>query len=83
MLIHKLNITSASEIKFLGLTIDDTVSSKKHIEQVLNKMCTACYPLRNKNRHVKSNQSEYIGTTKLQKGDHAEERCLRTVRLTV
>ena len=36
-----------SEIKFLGLTIDDTLSWKQHIEQVLNKMCTACYALRN------------------------------------
>jgi hypothetical protein len=40
-------ITSASETKFLGLTIDDTLSWKQHIEQVLNKMCTACYALRN------------------------------------
>jgi len=40
-------ITSASEIKFLGLTIDDTLSWKQHIEQVLNKICTACYALRN------------------------------------
>ena len=30
-------ITSASEIKFLGLTIDDTLSWKQHIEQVLKK----------------------------------------------
>jgi hypothetical protein len=40
-------ITNASEIKFLGLTINDTLSWKQHIEQVLNKMCTACYALRN------------------------------------
>jgi len=40
-------ITNASEIKFLGLTIDETLSWKQHIEQVLNKMCTACYALRN------------------------------------
>jgi len=40
-------ITSASEIKFLGLTIDDTLSWKQHIEQVLTKMCAACYALRN------------------------------------
>jgi len=45
-------ITSASEIKFLGLTIDDTLSWKQHIEQVLNKMCTACYALRNINQIV-------------------------------
>ena len=40
-------ITNAFEIKFLGLTIDDTLYWKQHIEQVLNKMCTACYTLRN------------------------------------
>jgi len=45
-------ITSASEIKFLGLTIDDTLSWKQHIEQVLNKICTACYALGNITRIV-------------------------------
>jgi len=40
-------ITNTSEIKFLGLIIDCTLSWKQHIEQVLNKMCTACYALRN------------------------------------
>jgi hypothetical protein len=40
-------ITKATEIKFLGLTIDDTLSWKQHIEQVMNKMCSACYALRN------------------------------------
>ena len=53
-------ITSASEIKFLGLTIDDTLFWKQHIRQVLNTMCTACYALRNiktysTDRHAKSN----------------------------
>ena len=40
-------ITNASEVKFLGLTVDDTLSWKQHTEQVLNKMCTECYALRN------------------------------------
>jgi hypothetical protein len=40
-------ITNATEIKFLGLTTDDTLSWKQHIEQVINKMCSACYALRN------------------------------------
>ena len=40
-------ITNATEIKFLGLTIDDTLSWKQHIEQLVNKMCSACYALRN------------------------------------
>jgi len=44
-------ITSASEIKFLGLTVDDTLSWKHHIEQALNTMCTACYALRN-TKHI-------------------------------
>jgi len=53
-------ITSASEIKFLGLTIDDTLSWKQHIEQVLNKMCTAClcteeHKTYSTNRHAMSN----------------------------
>ena len=30
-------ITNASEIKFLGLTIDDTLSWKQHIEQYSTK----------------------------------------------
>jgi len=40
-------ITNATEIKFFGLTIDDTLSWKQHIEQVINKLCSACYALRN------------------------------------
>jgi hypothetical protein len=40
-------IPNATEIKFLELTIDDTLSWKEHIEQVINKMCSACYALRN------------------------------------
>jgi hypothetical protein len=40
-------ITNATEIRFLGLTIDDTLSWKQQIEQVVNKMCSACYALRN------------------------------------
>ena len=40
-------ITSATEARFLGLTLDNTLSWKKHIEQVVSKMCSACYALRN------------------------------------
>ena len=40
-------ITSASEIKFLGLTTDDTLCWKQHTEQALNTMCTACCALGN------------------------------------
>jgi len=41
MLIHKYDqecITNASELKFLGLTIDELLSWKQNTEQVLNKM---------------------------------------------
>jgi hypothetical protein len=40
-------ITNTTETKFLGLTMDDTLSWKQHIEQVINKLCSACYALRN------------------------------------
>jgi hypothetical protein len=41
------SITTASEIKFLGLNIDDTLYWKQHIEQVISKISTVCYVLRN------------------------------------
>jgi len=41
------SITNSTEIKFLGLIIDDTLSWKQHIEHIVNRMCTACYALRN------------------------------------
>jgi hypothetical protein len=40
-------ITYATEVKFLGLTLDNTLSWKRHIEQVVSKMCSACYALWN------------------------------------
>ena len=39
-------------MKFLGLAIDETLSWNQHIEQVLNKMCNACYALMNIKRIV-------------------------------
>jgi hypothetical protein len=41
------SIATASEIKFLGLNIEDTLSWKEHIEQVISKISTVCYVLRN------------------------------------
>jgi hypothetical protein len=40
-------ITNATEARFLGLILDNTLSWKKHIEQVVGKMCSACYALWN------------------------------------
>jgi hypothetical protein len=36
-----------TETKFLGLIIDDTLSWKQHIDQVINKISIACYALKN------------------------------------
>jgi hypothetical protein len=40
-------ISSVTETKFLGLTIDDTLSWKQHIDMVINRLSSACYALRN------------------------------------
>jgi hypothetical protein len=44
---HSAVRTPHTVFTFLGLTIDETLSWKQRIEQVLNKMCSACYALRN------------------------------------
>jgi hypothetical protein len=41
------DITMATESRFLGLIIDNTLSWKQQIEQVVNKLLVACYALRN------------------------------------
>lgn len=43
---HK-SLTNVTETKFLGLIIDNTLSWKQHIEQVISKISSACYALRN------------------------------------
>ena len=40
-------MNNATEVKFLGLTLDDTLSWKKHTEQLNSKLCSACYALWN------------------------------------
>ena len=53
------HITNVTEIKFLGLTIDDTLSWKQHIEQlvkyVLCVLCVEKYKTYSFRRHAKSN----------------------------
>jgi hypothetical protein len=41
------DIANATEARFLGLILENTLSWKKHIDQVVGKMCSACYALRN------------------------------------
>jgi exonuclease III len=40
-------ITTSNEAKFLGLMLDNTLSWKLHIDQLVGKLCSACYALRN------------------------------------
>jgi hypothetical protein len=41
------NISNSTETKFLGLIIDETLTWNQHIEQIVTKLCSACYTLRN------------------------------------
>jgi len=38
---------NSTEVKFLGLILDDTLTWKKHSVQLVNKLSSACYALRN------------------------------------
>ena len=40
-------ISNMTETKFLGLTIDDKLSWKQHIDIVINRLSSICYALRN------------------------------------
>jgi hypothetical protein len=40
-------ITSANYTKFLGLTIEYSITWETHIDEVTKKLCTACYMIRN------------------------------------
>ena len=40
-------ITNANEARFLGLILDNNLSWKQHIDQVVSKMCLTCYAIRN------------------------------------
>jgi hypothetical protein len=40
------SITNATETKFLGLVIGDTLSWKQDTEQVVSKLSSACHVLR-------------------------------------
>jgi len=39
-------VTSSSNTKFLGLIIDDSLSWKAHIDQMMSKLNTACFVIR-------------------------------------
>jgi len=39
-------ISNATEVSFLGLTLDSVLSWKKHIDELTGKLCSACCALR-------------------------------------
>ena len=43
----QINLPNVTQIKFLGLITDDTLSWKQHIEHVINKISIVCYAMRN------------------------------------
>jgi hypothetical protein len=43
----QINLINVTETKFVGLIIDDTLSWKQHVDQIIKKIFTACYALRN------------------------------------
>jgi hypothetical protein len=40
-------ITTSKDIKFLGLIIENSLTWEGHIEEVIKKLSTACYIIRN------------------------------------
>jgi arsenate reductase-like glutaredoxin family protein len=40
-------ITNANEARYLGLILDNNLSWKQHIKQVVSKMCSTCYVIQN------------------------------------
>jgi len=40
-------ISNSTETKFVGLTIDETLSWNQHIDAIATKLCSTCYVLRN------------------------------------
>ena len=53
---NKQFINNSSCTKFLGVTTDNTLSWKNHIDLLVKKLCTACYILRN----IKTYMSAFI-----------------------
>jgi hypothetical protein len=53
-------ITSANCTRFLGLTIEYSITWERHIDEVIKKPCTACYMLRNIKPVVSTNTLQSI-----------------------
>jgi hypothetical protein len=53
-------MTSSKQAKLLGLTINSTLTGETHVENVINKLCTACYMIRNRRPFVSINTLKII-----------------------
>ena len=42
---EQMHMNNATEVSFLGLILEDSLSWKKHTEYVTGKVCSACYVL--------------------------------------
>jgi hypothetical protein len=40
-------ITTTNNTRFLNLTIEYSITWERHIDEVIKKLCTACYMIRN------------------------------------
>ena len=43
---HENQITNSTNTKFLGLTIEEMLSWKCHINQILSRLSSACYAIK-------------------------------------
>jgi len=53
-------ITNSSYIKFLGVTMDNTLSWNNHIDLLMKKLSTACYIIRNAKTYISASSLKMI-----------------------
>jgi hypothetical protein len=53
-------ITNSSYTKFLGVTMDNTLSWNNHIDLLVKKLSTACYIIRNAKTYMSASSSKMI-----------------------
>ena len=57
---NKQFINNSSCTKFLGVTTDNTLSWKNHIDLLVKKLCTSCYILRNAKTYMSASALKMI-----------------------